>query len=169
MALCAIVFEVHHTPTATTGAIGHETRTMPWAAASATNTASPAGACPTDRRMASTASVPEVDQGADRRVVGAPVDLGQAGIGGIRIRSRRRVLVGADARLHHVAVPQRDDLSRAGDLLEIRPLAARQTLVAAQREIQIAAHRRRVIVGIVRLGERKDAEYLDRRGRALVR
>src|SRR3954470_17479412 len=104
-----MVFEFHHTPTAITGATGHASSTAPCAIASAI----------------SMASVAEVRQPPDRRIVGIAIHLTHTEAG--RVRVWRLELGGrrAHAQRRRRRVPRAEchDLRGTGDLLQIVPLA----------------------------------------------
>src|SRR3954471_23034173 len=114
-----MVFEFHHTPTAITGATGHASSTAPCAIASAI----------------SMASVAEVREPADRRIVGVAIHLTHTEAGRVRVWRFELGVHLADAqRRRRRRVPRAEchDLSGTRDLLQIVPLAARDGVLGGQ-------------------------------------
>src|SRR5262245_24832753 len=110
MKLCAIVFDVHHTPAAMTGAGGPIASTAPPAAASATMTASYCVSRDSDRRRTKPVmgSLAVVDQRLDRRVRRVGADAGHPRVRHVRVGRVSRLRRLSEARLQLGAVPERD-------------------------------------------------------------
>src|SRR5437879_10176923 len=131
--LWEMVFEFHHTPRATTGMMG--AMLLP--------------------------SVPEVQQGADRCVIGFAANARDAGVDGIGVRSFEFLAGLADTGGERASA-EGDDLARSGDLFQIVPLLAGHLRVLPCFEIEVPARRRQIIVAVIGLGGGEHAPDLSR-------
>src|SRR2546427_7014790 len=89
----------------------------------------------------------EGHQRFDRLVIAPPVFL-YSEVQYVSIRVCRPFVGGAQSRFELIAAAERDDLAGAGNLLQVGPLRAHGLAGAVEREIQVSALGRQVVVAV---------------------
>src|SRR5947207_7290033 len=159
MKLCEMVFELHQRPSAITGADGKAISAAACAAASPTISASPPTrpTCSTGPRCLTgalpSASLSRIEQRADGRVLRVAADPRQADADGVLVGVRGPIVGLSQVNLPFVPVAERDNLTGAGDALQVRPFLARRLPGVGQLQVEVAAGGRQIVVPIVGLGE----------------
>src|SRR5439155_11936060 len=98
------------------------------------------------------ASLSLIEQRADGRLLRVASHSRQADADGVPIRIHGPLVRFSQPNLPLVPVAEGDNLTAAGDALEVRPFLARRLLFAREPQVEVTAAGRQIVVPIVGLG-----------------